>query len=544
MTLEEKVGQLFVTYLNGQSPDEVNPVNRTDFGVDTPAQVVAKFHPGGVIYFNNSSRDNIDTPKQVAALSNGLQRSATSSGSRIPLAISTDQEMGIVTRIGAPATQFPGNMALGAGRSTADAEKAATITANELRAMGINQDFAPDADVNSNPVNPVIGVRSYSSDPALAADMTAAQVRGYQQRYLAKGAVSATAKHFPGHGDTAEDSHTSLPVVDRTVEQWREVDAPPFRAAIAAGIDSIMTAHIQTPRIDPSGEPATLSKPVVTGLLREELRYDGVVITDSLGMAGVRQLHSDAEIPVLALKAGVDQLLMPVDLGLAVTSVLNAVRTGEISERRIDQSVLRILRMKFLRGMLTNVLVDVDAVPRKVGSAANLATAQQITDRTTTVVRNDDGVLPLRAKPASALVTGWGETTTTLLADRLTARGTATTRLATGSAPTDAQIAAAEQAAARSDVVVLLTNALSGQPAQRSLLARLLATGKPVVAVAVQNPYDVGYDAPTWLATYSYGAGAMESLAKVVYGEVGPKAKLPVEVPGPTRFPLGHGLTW
>ncbi|PRY46204.1 beta-N-acetylhexosaminidase [Umezawaea tangerina] len=544
MSLEDKVGQLFVTYLNGQSPDEVNPANRTNFGVDTPAQVVAKFHPGGVIYFNNSTRDNIDTPQQVATLSNGLQRAAMSSGLHIPLAISTDQEMGIVTRIGAPATQFPGNMALGAGRSTADAEKAATITANELRAMGITQDFAPDADVNSNPANPVIGVRSYSSDPALASDMVAAQVRGYQQRYLAKGAVSATAKHFPGHGDTSEDSHTSLPVVDRTVEQWRKLDAPPFRAAIAAGIDSIMTAHIQTPRIDPSGEPATLSAPVVTGLLRNELHYDGVVITDSLEMEGVRQLHSDARIPVLALKAGVDQLLMPVNLQVAVNGVLDAVRSGELSERRIDQSVLRILRMKLLRGMLTSPLVDVGAIPRTVGSPANLATAQRITDRTTTVVRNDAKVLPLAKKPASALVTGWGETTTRTLAARLTARGTTTTALPTGSAPTEAQIVAAEQAAAGAEVVVLLTNSLSTQSAQQALLTRLRATGKPVVAVAVQNPYDVGVDNPTWLATYSYGAGAMESLAKVVYGETGPKGKLPVEVPGPTRYPLGHGVTW
>jgi beta-N-acetylhexosaminidase len=540
MSLEEKVGQLFVTYINGQSPDEVNPVNRTDFGVDTPAQVVEKFHPGGVIYFNNSSRDNIDTPQQIKALSNGLQRAATASGSRIPLAISTDQEMGIVTRIGAPATQFPGNMALGAGRSTADAEKAAAITASELRAMGINQDFAPDADVNSNPVNPVIGVRSYSSDPKLAADMTAAQVRGYQQKFLAKSAVSATAKHFPGHGDTAEDSHTSLPVVDRTVEQWREVDAPPFKAAIAAGIDSIMTAHIQTPRIDPSGEPATLSKPVVTGLLRDELHYDGVVITDSLGMAGVRQLHSDAEIPVLALKAGVDQLLMPVDLELAINSVLGAVRSGEISERRIDQSVLRVLRMKFMRGMLTSPLATDDPI----GSEQNLKTAQEITDRTVTVIRNDANTLPLRTKPASALVTGWGETATKTLAARLTARGTNTTTLTTGSAPTEAQIAAAVNATSNAEVVVVLTNSLSKQASQQTLLARLLATGKPVVAVAVQNPYDVGHNAPTWLATYSYGAVSMESLAKVIYGEAAPQGKLPVAVPGPTRYPLGHGVSW
>ncbi|MFJ6670189.1 glycoside hydrolase family 3 protein [Actinosynnema sp. NPDC091369] len=534
MSLEQKVGQLFVTYLHGQAPDEAHPGNLRDFGVATPAEVVAKFQPGGVVYFNNSSYDNIDTPRQIATLSNGLQRA-----SRVPLAIATDQEMGIVTRIGAPATQFPGNMALGAGRSAENAELAARITATELRAMGITQNFAPDADVNSNPANPVIGVRSYSSDPALAAELTAAQVRGYQGRFLAKHTVSATAKHFPGHGDTDTDSHSTLPTVDRTEAEWAQVDAPPFRAAIAAGIDSIMTAHIQMPKIDPSGEPATLSKPAID-LLRKNLGYDGVVITDSLAMAGVRQLHSDAEIPVLALKAGVDQLLMPVNLELAVSSVLAAVRSGELSEQRIDRSVLRILRMKFLRGMLTGPPADVDGVDSAVGSAEHLAAAKRITDRTVTAVRNDAGVLPLAARPTAALVTGWGETTTRTLAGFL--GGTA---LPTGTAPTQAQITAAVQAAANADVVVVLTNALSRQPAQQTLLTSLLATGKPVVAVAVQNPYDVAHTAaPTWLATYSYGAVSMEALTRVITGEVTPVGKLPVDVPGPTPYPFGHGLEW
>ncbi|MFE2750405.1 glycoside hydrolase family 3 N-terminal domain-containing protein [Actinosynnema sp. NPDC059335] len=534
MSLEQKVGQLFVTYVHGQSPDEAHPGNLRDFGVATPAEVVAKFQPGGVIYFNNSSYDNIDTPRQIATLSNGLQRA-----SRIPLAIATDQEMGIVTRIGPPATQFPGNMALGAGRSAADAEQAARITARELRAMGITQNFAPDADVNSNPANPVIGVRSYSGDPALAAELTAAQVRGYQGRALAKHTVSATAKHFPGHGDTDQDSHTTLPKVDRTEAEWNAVDAPPFRAAIAAGVDSIMTAHIQMPRIDPSGEPATLSKPALD-LLRRTLGYDGVVITDSLAMAGVRLLHSDAEIPVLALKAGVDQLLMPVDLGLAVDSVLAAVRSGELSEERIDRSVLRVLRMKFLRGMLTGPLVDVDKVDSAVGPAEHLDAARRITERTVTAVRNDAGVLPLPAKPTAALVTGWGETTTRTLAGHL--GGTA---LPTGATPTQAQVTAAVQAAGAADVVVVLTNALSRQPAQQTLLTSLLATGKPVVAVAVQNPYDVAHTtAPTWLATYSYSAVSMAALARVITGEVAPTGRLPVEVPGPTPYPFGHGIGW
>ncbi|ATE52089.1 glycoside hydrolase family 3 protein [Actinosynnema pretiosum] len=537
MSLEEKVGQLFVTYVHGQSADEVHPGNLRDFGVDTPAQVVARYRPGGVIYFNNSSYDNIDTPAQIAALSNGLQQA-----SRVPLTISTDQEMGIVTRIGPPLTQFPGSMALGAGRDERAAERAASVTARELRALGITQNFAPDADVNSNPANPVIGVRSFSSDPDLAATMVAAQVRGYQQRHLSRSAVSAAAKHFPGHGDTADDSHTSLPTVDRTVEQWREVDAKPFRAAIAAGVDSIMTAHIRMPAIDPSGEPATLSKPVVTGLLREELGYDGVVITDSLAMAGVRQLHTDAEIPVLALKAGVDQLLMPVKLGEAIDAVVAAVRAGELSERRIDQSVLRVLRMKFLRGALPVLPVPPNPV---VGTPDRLAQAQEVADRAVTVVRDDAGVVRAGRLPGSVLVTGWGEATTAALAERLRARGATTQVVVTGSAPNEQQIAGAVSSAGGVGAVVVLTNALSRQPAQRALVDRLVASGKPVVAVAVQNPYDVGHsNAQAWLATYSYGAVAMESVARVLSGEVRPGGRLPVDVPEPVAYPLGHGLSW
>ncbi|WP_253769121.1 glycoside hydrolase family 3 protein [Goodfellowiella coeruleoviolacea] len=553
MSLEDKIGQLFVTYVHGQAADEPTEGSVRDFGVATSAEVVKKFHPGGVIYFNNSSYDNIDSPKQVAELSNGLQRAALSSGSRVPLIISTDQEQGIVTRITAPATQFPGNMALGASRSPAAARQAAAITGRELRAMGIGQNFAPDADVNSNPQNPVIGVRSFSSDPALAAQLVAAQVHGYQDSGRATETVSAAAKHFPGHGDTSDDSHYGLPEAKRTKEQWSTVDAPPFRAAIDAGIDVIMSAHITMPKIDPSGEPATLSKPILTGMLRDELGFDGVVVTDSLAMAGVRKLHSDAEIPVLALKAGVDQLLMPVNLELAATSVLDAVRRGEITEQRIDQSVTRILKLKYKRGLVAKPLVDVRAVNSVVGNRSHLAEAQRITDQTVTALRNDANLLPLTSKPASALVTGWGSagTVTTTLANQIAARGPATTALDTGSAPTAAQISAAVDAAGQRDLVVVLTYNLAGSPAQQQLVDALVATGKPVVAVAVRNPYDTGYvpSAQTWLATYFYGATSTEALTKVLFGEIKPRGKLPVDVPDgadatKVRYPLGFGLSW
>ncbi|WP_439662726.1 glycoside hydrolase family 3 N-terminal domain-containing protein [Lentzea sp. HUAS TT2] len=532
MSLEQKVGQLFVTYVNGQAADVPHPKNQTDFGVATAAEMVRKYQPGGVIYFNNSSRDNIDTPRQIAQLSNGLQKA-----SKIPLLISTDQEMGLVTRIGPPATQLPGNMALGAGRSTKDAEEAARITGQELRAMGINQNFAPDADVNSNPANPIIGVRSFSSDPKLAADMVGAQVQGYEgRRWFDMSSVTSTAKHFPGHGDTSEDSHTALPVSNRSLDQWRQIDAPPFKAAIAAKIDSIMTAHIQVPQIDPSGNPATLSPKIITGLLRDELKYDGVVITDSLEMAGVRKLHSDAEIPVLAIKAGVDQLLMPPNLGLAIDSVIKAVRSGELTEQRIDQSVLRILKMKLLRGVMLTAEVDLNKVDQVVGS--NNQSAQAIADRTITVVRNDAQAIPLNA--TAPLVVGTSDAITTALATRL--KGT---KFVTATSPTPAQIQQAVAAAAKADKIVVLTNNASTRPAQVDLINQLAATGKPVIAAATGNPYDVAHgNAKAWLATYSTTTVSMEALARILLGEAKPQGKLPVDVPGPTPYPFGHGVTW
>jgi beta-N-acetylhexosaminidase len=551
LTLEEKVGQLFVTWVNGKSADEVNPKNQADFGVDTPAQVVQKYHLGGVIYFNNNSRDNFDDPVQVAKLSNSLQQAAVTSGAHIPLQISTDQEGGTVTRMGAPATEFPNSMAIAAGRSTADATSAATILGHELRAVGITQDFAPDADVNSNPANPVIGVRSFAGQPALASQFVTAEVDGYQRSGWPTETVSATAKHFPGHGDAATDSHTGLPRINRTEQQWRDIDVPPFKAAIKAGVDSIMSAHIQFPSLDPTGEPATLSKPIITGKLREELGYQGVIVTDALEMQGVRDLHSDAEIPVLAIKAGIDQLLMPVDLNLAVNSVLDAVKKGELTEQRIDESVLRILKLKLTRGIFFKPFVDTNAVAAKVGTAANLAKAQAIADRSITALRNDAGTLPLKQKPATALITGWGASTTASLAAKLAAHGTTATALPTGQTPTDSQVQQAVAAAGNADIVVALTNNIGAFPLQQKLLKAMNDTGKPVIAVAAQIPYDAGYDNPvqTWLATYGYISPTLEALAKAIVGEITPQGKLPVDIPAgadlsTVRYPFGYGLTW
>lgn len=310
MSLEEKVGQLFVMRVYGHSatdPDQADiDANLKEIGVRTAAELISTYHVGGIIYFTwaHNTRD----PHQIADLSNGLQRAALAGRSRLPLLVSTDQEHGIVCRVGEPATLLPGAMALGAGGSRSDTRRAAWIAGAELAALGVNQNYAPDADVNVNPANPVIGVRSFGSDPDAVAALVAEQVKGYQGA-----GIASTAKHFPGHGDTSTDSHTGLPVINHTRAQWEELDAPPFRAAIRARIDSIMTAHIVVPALDPSEDPATLSRPILTGILREELGYDGVVVTDSLGMEGVRTKYGDDRVPVLALLAGVDQPAEPAE---------------------------------------------------------------------------------------------------------------------------------------------------------------------------------------------------------------------------------------
>jgi beta-N-acetylhexosaminidase len=553
MTLEEKVGQLFIQNVYGKDATTPDARNIPLYGVASPAEVVQKYHLGGVIYF--AWTDSVQNPPQIAGLSNGLQKAALSQPSkvRIPLQIATDQEQGVVTRIGPPATQFPGSMALGAGRSTEDARTAAKITGAELKAMGVNTDFAPDADVNVNPLNPVIGTRSFSSKPELAADMVAAQVAGYQ----ADAGVTSTAKHFPGHGDTATDSHVAFPIITHTRQQWEQIDAPPFKAAIAQGIDMIMTAHLNFPALDDSGDPATLSKPIMTGLLRNELGYKGIIVTDSLGMQGVRDLYGDAEVAVRALDAGVDQLLMTPSMDDAYAAVLGAVRSGRISQGTLDAKVRRVLELKYQRGVVAQPYVDAAALDSTVGTPENLAKAATITDRTTTLVKNDGGTLPLATQGTKVLVTGYGVATTQTLADGLAAKGAVTTVKQTGTSPTDAQIAAAVSAASTQDAVVVTTmkawdTAVTDPRAgQQKLVKQLLATGKPVIVVATRDPYDIAYftDAPTYLATYSYSPVAIESVARVISGAVSPTGKLPVDIPvagdpATVLYPFGHGLTF
>lgn len=544
MSPAELVGQLFVSRAYGHSATDPDPEdaerNASLFGVRTAAELVSRYHLGGIVYFGWAH--NTRAPGQVAELSAGLQRAAADSGAGVPLLLSIDQEHGAVARVGKPATLLPGAMALGAGGSPAEARRAARIAGTELAAMGVRHNYAPVADVNVDPANPVIGVRSFGADPHAVAAMVAAQVRGYQAA-----GVAATAKHFPGHGDTGTDSHVGLPLMRHTRAQWEELDEPPFRAAVEAGVDVVMTAHIVFPALDPSGDPATLSRPIVTGILRERLGFRGVVVTDALDMAGVRQKYGDGRVPVLALKAGCDQLLNPPDLALAHRSVLAALESGELTRARIEESVLRILELKARRGLLDewpDTSGSADAVA-DVGSPEHLAAADEITARTTTLLANPVKLLPLDpatrplllvtgADPASP--TGTTGPATAVLATELSALGCRATAV-----PPDRAAGAAPGNAA---VLVCTYNVPEGASPQRDLVTGLLATGVPVVLVALRNPYDPARlpACAAELATYTWTDVELRAAARVITGELRPAGRLPVPVPG--RYPLGHGLTY
>ncbi|WP_367322917.1 glycoside hydrolase family 3 protein [Streptomyces sp. HUAS ZL42] len=576
MTLEEKVGQLFVMRVYGHSataPDQADiDANLKEIGVRTAAELIATYRVGGIIYFTwaHNTRD----PHQIADLSNGIQKASLSRPRGLPVLISTDQEHGIVCRVGRPATLFPGAMAIGAGEkgrealrqkggggrraggsSGEDARTLGRISGAELRALGIRQDYSPVADVNVNPANPVIGVRSFGADPDAVAGLVAAEVGGYQ-----RSSVAATAKHFPGHGDTTVDSHYGFPVITHSRELWEKLDAVPFRAAIDAGIDSIMTAHIQFPALDASGDPATLSRPILTGILRGELGYDGVVVTDSLGMEGVRTKYGDDRVPVLALKAGVDQLLNPPDLPVAWNAVLKAVQDGELTEARLDESLLRILRLKAKLGLFDRPYVGPAGVDRTVGAAAHLAAADRIAERTTTLLVNEGRLLPLsrRSHPKVLVVgadpaspSGTTGPPTGVLATALTELGFTATALSTGTAPSAATIAKAVAAAGDVDAVVVGTYNVSASSSQKTLVEQLVATGRPVVAIAIRNPYDVAQlpGVRACLASYSWTDVELRAAARVIAGVAGPRGRLPVPVqraddPAQVLYPLGYGLSY
>jgi beta-N-acetylhexosaminidase len=542
MSLDEKIGQMTWTHVYGSSADDTSMAasNQERYGVNTPAEVVEKYNLGGVLYFAWSG--NTNNPQQVAGLSNGLQQTAVGAdGKGIPLAVTIDQEGGLVARIGPPATVLPGNMALGATADKDLARAQGEILGSEMRAMGINVDFAPVLDLNSNPDNPVIGIRSMGEDPALVSELGAAQIDGLQAHN-----VGAAAKHFPGHGDTSVDSHYGLPTVtyDRaTLNKHLE----PFKAAIAAGVDMVMTAHIIVEAIDPE-MPGTLSHKVLTGLLRDELGFKGLVTTDALDMAAMAAEWPQEEIAVKAIQAGSDILLNDVDASFA--GVHAAVESGEITEARLDESVRRILEWKVKRGVFEQPMADPSSVDKLVGTAGNLATANLISDRAVTLVRNENRVLPL-APGSSVLMVGAGSAWPELAGPLLKEQGFAVTEdYENGASPSAAYRARAVAAAGRVDAVVFASYNATSNTAQQQMVAELAATGTPVIVIATRNPYDVSVFPGADAVLNGYGVKEVNfhGVVRAISGAVNPSGKLPVNVPEAdgdgVLLPLGFGLQY
>ncbi|MFD6953108.1 glycosyl hydrolase [Nocardiopsis sp. TSRI0078] len=503
MDLDDKIGQLLVLTAQGTS------------AADNAAQIES-YRPGGLIYFDA----NLEDAGQIATMSAGVQDLAAEQGRGVPLFVGIDQEQGLVARLPV-GTRFPDAMAVGATRDTELAELRASTTAEELTALGINLNYAPDADVNTDPDNPVIGIRSFGSDPDLVARMAVAEAGAYSAN-----GVASVVKHFPGHGDTDVDSHSGLPVIDLPRDRWEAEHLPPFEAAVDAGVDAIMTAHVLMPRLDTSEdpEPATISPELIDGILRKELGYDGVVTTDALNMEGVRQRHADGEIAVRVLEAGVDQLLMPPDPAAAVSAIREAVEQGRLTEERIDESVLRVLALKEKRGVLEAEPVDAEDAAAALEDPEHADAAQRVADASATLVRNEGDLLPL-AEGAGVRVQGVG-------AEQIAA------------ALTEAGMNVVDGAGGAADAVVVGTGGGSGASEQRGLVDTARAGGLPVVVVSQGTPYDLAAfpEAEAFLALYSSVDVSRAAAARVIAGRVKPSGRLPVDIPA-ADVEAGAGLT-
>lgn len=526
MSLEQKVGQLFLVHFEGA---EVSPFLE---------RLIAECHVGGIVLF--AVAGNIVDTAQVATLTEAAQAAATAAGS-VPLLVALDQEGGLVVRIREGATVFPSNMAVGATGSTDMATAMASVTATELAALGVNVNLAPVVDVNSNPGNPVIGTRSFGSSADAVATLGAAMVTAYQQA-----GIAATAKHFPGHGDTDVDSHVGLPVVSHDRAHLDAIELPPFRAAIEANVDAIMTAHLEVPAIDPTaGMPATLSQAVLQGLLRQELGFAGVVVSDSLGMSALTASLTVPEAAAQAFQAGCDVLAFGADAGQgqevqldAYDAVLALFTSGALPPSRLDESVRRILTLKARRGILDRQPVDPSAIPESVGTAEHRAVAASIADAAVTLVRNDQAILPLPAETPAlvAVPTGVG--------DLAAAMAPYFANIAASSFsldPTAEEIVALADQAQAYGAIVVATADTTRHPTQAELVAALQQPG--LVVVSLRTPYDLASfpTAPCYVAAYCDVPAALDAVARVLCGQLTPAGHLPVEIPG--LYPLGHGMT-
>jgi beta-N-acetylhexosaminidase len=551
MSVEEKVGQVFMiwcraSFLNLESPEYLQWI-----------EDMQKYHVGGFAMTVHVDGPFLlrSEPYEAAELLNRLQKQ-----SKLPLVFAADFERGVATRL-MGTTNFPHAMAFGADGSLEDAEIFGRITAQEARAVGVHWNFFPDADVNSNPANPIINTRSFGEDPKQVGDLVTAYIKGAREA-----GMLTTVKHFPGHGDTATDSHLGVASVNVDRAHLDTIELPPFRQAIAAGVDSVMVAHVTVPALDPDpNHVATISTAVVSDLLEKQMGFKGLIVTDALDMAGLTHLFANdiGRAAVEAFKAGNDVLLIPADLGASYEAMVKAVRSGEISKERLDHSVLKMLKIKGRLGLNTERTVDLGAIAGAVGKPENITFGQQVADSAITLVRDNGKVLPLKSKgtakaglPYMSREETHNQVVAVLFSDDVrTDSGRAFGREFRGRIP-DARViyvdpriaggmsdevlkAVDEAQTVVAAVYVIPTagkvgNAVAMADATGTLLQQVLDhAAEKTAVVAMGNPY-LASDFPkieNYMCTFSNATVSEVAAIKALFGEIPIRGHLPVTIP-------------
>ncbi len=595
MSLNQKIEQMIMITLHswndGKSFENVTSLN------EELTNLIKDHNFCGVALY----AENISSIAQTVALTNEIQQAALSSECGIPMLISADQEGGDIYRL-TTGTTTCGNMALGAARDPQLAYENAQILGSEITALGINTDLAPVIDVNNNPLNAVINIRSFSSDPELVSQLGTAYINGLHS----VGSI-VTCKHFPGHGDTSVDSHTGLPLIDKSYEELKKEELYPYAAAIEAGTDMIMTTHIQYPQIEKNVYvsklddgfitlPATLSKTIITDILRGDMGYEGVVITDAMQMSAIRQHFDLIEAAVMALNADVDILLEPLYIQSSediealenyIDYLAEKAENGNIPVETIDKSVARILTMKQERGILDYTPKDPAAASQTVGSAENREKALQIAERGVTLIKNDNDLLPLKLDDDAKVLYFYPysnvENTMYFVLDRLKKEGIVPEGVTADCNCIQEHTAADFEENIKSCEAVIIdfemyraanidsSNTRGWQAVFFDELVKLAHdNGKKVIAISGNQPYDIARITAADAVLACYSANPMEALPVdgqentaygvnypaaliTVFGGNSPTGKLPVDIPAldgnqqltdKVLFPFGYGLEY
>ena len=541
MTLRDEVAQLIFIPFHGAPPNSRSREYRN------LARLIREIKVGGLILINVSNGRVVRKaePYALAAFLNRMQRIAG-----VPLLVGGDFERGVSMRVEGT-TVFPHAMAFGATGDPAFSRFEGEVTAREARALGFHWVYYPVADVNNNPDNPILNIRSFGEDPGEVAAQVTAFIEGAHSDK--RNFVLATAKHFPGHGDTDVDSHMSLATNNADRARLERLELAPFRAAIEAGVDSIMTAHIAVPALAPPDLPATLSPAILTDLLRKEMGFQGLVVTDALDMGGIAKGFGGAEAAVRALEAGADVLLMPLDPEAALKAVVAAVQSGRLTRRRIQESVVAILSAKERVGLERKRLVDLEAIGDIVGAPEASERAQEIAGRAVTLVRNGGGLIPLAAPERACYVV--------MVENRYSSDGQVFTQEVRKRAPR-AAVASLDSSMSRE----ALEDAIRGLPACQTyvvaafaavsayrgsvglagelpnVVETLIASGQPVALVALGNPYLLRNfpGVAAYLATFSNVPPSETAAVEALYGEIDIRGHLPVSIPGLANY--GEGI--